>query len=67
MESSGPKIRTALFQCMSCGKKYFTSREAEKTIDNGCKRCSGSNIDLFVSGEFLFHTKPMLVRRGRRA
>jgi hypothetical protein len=65
-EGRKPIIKVAVFQCMTCGKKYFTAREAEKMVDGGCKRCGGSEIDLYVEGEFFFQTKPMRVSRGGR-
>jgi hypothetical protein len=66
-EGIRPRIKVAIFQCMNCGKKYFTAREAEKVaMGEGCKKCGSFEIDLYVEGEWFFKTKPMVVQRGGR-
>lgn len=60
-----PFIKKALFQCMTCGKKYFTTGAAEKVITTGCTKCGDfNNIDLFVEGEYFFNTRPQKISRG---
>lgn len=43
------KKRRALFQCLECGKKFFSTATAEKALLHGCPNCNGSDIDLYVS------------------
>ena len=44
--------REPLFECQECGKKFFTTRAAEKASfgDLGCGGCGGSDIDVYVDG-----------------
>lgn len=37
-----------MFKCMECGRKFRTTRAAEKAAfgNDGCPRCGGSDIDL---------------------
>ncbi len=43
--------RTPLFECQECGKKYFSTKAAEKASfsDAGCGGCGGSDIDVYVN------------------
>lgn len=34
------------FQCMECGKRFRTTRAAERASMNGCPKCGGVDIDL---------------------
>lgn len=36
-----------LFQCMECGKKFYTVTSAEKAMfgAQGCPKCGGADID----------------------
>jgi hypothetical protein len=38
--------RTALFKCLECGKKFYTTSSAEKASLNGCPKCNGLDIDI---------------------
>ena len=40
------KKRVALFECLECGKKYYTVKTAEKASYDGCKKCGGVDIDV---------------------
>ena len=37
-----------LFQCMECGKNFYSTRAAERATfgDEGCPGCGGTDIDL---------------------
>lgn len=69
MAVGGRSIKKAMYQCMSCGKKYYNVNAAERVMDTGCSKCGDSNIDLFVEGEWFFYTKPQTIVKGglRRA
>ena len=34
------------FACQECGRKFKTTKAAEKAAWNGCPKCGGSDIDL---------------------
>jgi DNA-directed RNA polymerase subunit RPC12/RpoP len=40
-----------LFQCMECGKKFKTTKAAEKAQQDGCPKCGGTDIDLAEQSE----------------
>jgi predicted RNA-binding Zn-ribbon protein involved in translation (DUF1610 family) len=44
------KKRTAKFECMECGRKFYTVLSAERASVNGCPKCGGVDIDLPRSG-----------------
>ena len=48
-KSAKPK-RVPLFQCLECGRKFYTTRSAQEAIDWGCPKCNGSDIDIYVPG-----------------
>ena len=33
------------FKCMECGRKFFTTRAAEKAFGEGCPKCGGVDVD----------------------
>lgn len=35
-----------LFECMECGKKFYTVAAAERATNHGCPKCGGSDIDM---------------------
>ena len=35
-----------MFECRECGKKFKTTKAAEKAMWNGCPKCNGSDIDI---------------------
>jgi len=39
------------FQCMECGKAFYSFKAAEKAADVGCPICGGVDVDVFVSVE----------------
>jgi ferredoxin-like protein FixX len=43
-----------LFQCMECGKKYYSVASAERATfsERGCLGCGGSDIDIYVPGGY---------------
>ena len=34
------------FSCQECGKKFRTTKSAEKASHNGCPKCHGTDIDI---------------------
>ena len=44
------KKNRPLFACMECGKKFYTTRAAERASfgDDGCPGCGGSDIDVYL-------------------
>jgi Zn finger protein HypA/HybF involved in hydrogenase expression len=40
--------RVPLFQCLECGRKFYTTRAAQEAIDWGCPKCNGSDIDIYA-------------------
>ncbi len=50
--ASKPRVaRIPLYACLECGRKFYSTRAAEKASfgDDGCPGCGGSDIDLYVS------------------
>ena len=39
-------MKTPLYKCMECGRKFYTILSAEKAADIGCPKCGGVDIDL---------------------
>lgn len=39
-----------LYECLECGRKFFTTRAAERAVnsDEGCPGCGGVDIDVYV-------------------
>ena len=47
--STKPKRkRVPLFQCLECGRKFYTTRAAQEATDWGCPKCGGSDIDIYA-------------------
>jgi len=42
------KKRPALFQCLECGRKFYSVKAAERASLNGCPKCNGLDIDIYV-------------------
>jgi len=42
--------RVPLFQCMECGKKFYSVAAARRAAfgDRGCPKCGGVDIDVYV-------------------
>lgn len=42
--------RIPLFACQECGKKFYNAESANRAVfgDNGCPKCGGSDIDVYV-------------------
>ena len=41
-------MKTVIFECMECGKKFYSVTAARRAMngDEGCPGCGGSDIDL---------------------
>jgi Zn finger protein HypA/HybF involved in hydrogenase expression len=39
------------FECLECGKKFYSTKAAERATDKGCPGCGGVDIDLYAGGE----------------
>ena len=39
-------MEKALFKCMECGRKFYTTLSAENAANIGCPKCGGVDIDL---------------------
>jgi len=37
------------YKCQECGRKFKTTKAAERASKNGCPKCGGVDIDLDVS------------------
>lgn len=35
-----------MFACQECGRKFKTTKAAERAVDKGCPGCGGSDIDV---------------------
>lgn len=35
-----------MYACMDCGRKFKTTRSAERACDNGCPKCGSTSVDL---------------------
>lgn len=46
--------RKAEYQCLECGKLFYSTKEAEAATRRGCPKCGGYDIDLYV-GESAEH------------
>lgn len=42
--------RKALFQCMECGRTFYSAKSAERAAfgDSGCPGCGSSDIDAYI-------------------
>lgn len=40
--------KVPLFQCLECGKKFYSIKATENAANNGCPNCGGVDIDLYV-------------------
>lgn len=38
-----------MYACQECGKKFKTTKAAERASNNGCPKCGGVDIDLDTS------------------
>jgi len=36
------------FECLECGKKFYSVDSAEKASSEGCPKCGGSDIEIYV-------------------
>ena len=37
-----------MFKCLECGRKFRTTKAAERAANDGCPNCGGVDIDLDV-------------------
>jgi DNA-directed RNA polymerase subunit RPC12/RpoP len=42
------KKKKADYICLECGKKFYSTKAAERASWNGCPNCGGVDIDLNV-------------------
>ena len=35
-----------MYACLECGRKFKTTKAAERAADQGCPKCGGCDIDL---------------------
>ena len=49
-EAMSGKKRVPLFECQECGKKFYSVKAAERASWNGCPKCNGMDIDIYVEG-----------------
>ena len=45
-EKPKPKVRIALWKCLECDRKFYSTQSARKATLNGCPGCGGVDIDL---------------------
>ena len=38
------------FECLECGRKFYSVKAAEKAADDGCPGCGGCDIEIYVGG-----------------
>jgi hypothetical protein len=38
-----------MYACLECGRKFKTTKAAERAADKGCPGCRGADIDLEVT------------------
>lgn len=43
------KDRIPEFQCMECGRAFYSTKTAQRARTRGCPKCKGVDIDIFVS------------------
>ncbi len=51
----GDLKREPVFQCMECGRRFRSEREAERAARRGCAKCGSVDVDLaegYVGGVF---------------
>ena len=46
------KKRMPLCKCLECGKKFYHADAAQRASFNGCPKCGGVDIDIYVSAEY---------------
>ena len=46
------KKRTPMYECLECGKKFYSTAAAQRASYNGCPKCNGVDIDIYVSAEY---------------
>lgn len=39
------------FECLECEKKFYTVASAEKASNDGCPKCGGCDIEIYVKKE----------------
>lgn len=42
------KKKAPEFQCLECGKAFYSVKTAEKAALNGCPKCGGVDIDIDI-------------------
>jgi len=50
MNVKSARVRVPLFCCQECSKKFYTVKAAEAAVygANGCPKCGGADIDIYV-------------------
>lgn len=41
-------MRKPEYECQECGKKFYTAKAAYRAANNGCPKCGGYDVDLYV-------------------
>lgn len=41
-------VKEPQFECLECGKKFYSVSAAEKASNDGCPKCGGSDIEIYV-------------------
>ena len=44
------KKRTPMYECLECGKKFYSTAAAQRASYNGCPKCGGVDIDIYLPG-----------------
>ena len=44
-EPMASKTKQAMFECMECGKKFYSVTAAKNAANNGCPKCNSCDID----------------------
>jgi len=60
------KKRTPQYECLECGKKFYTTAAAERASYNGCPKCNGVDIEIYVSPAFTESYNAALDRASRK-
>lgn len=41
-------MRKPEFVCLECGRKFYSVKSAEKASEDGCPKCGGVDIEVYV-------------------
>lgn len=40
--------RVPMFQCLECGRRFYSAGAAKRAMWHGCPGCGGSDVDIYV-------------------